>query len=304
MRIGRRDAGRPSVGWAILILLLAAPCTATADEAAARPFWKPLVTDHWRHVALVFGAALVNSGIDNSTGPRGRPLIWGDPPGFDRTIRDRFRRGPGDDGAHGFVEHHASPITRTIAAAAILSVNGPRWRDDVNDFLGLWEAARFNVAATGIIKNVFGRERPQLEFAREDGASPARIARLDARDSNHQSFYSFHASSAFTTLAYADCVLSRRLAYHPGARMWTHAGLYTLGAYIAWTRVLQDGHYFSDAVVGSVAGALVGRSFYSFNHPDGLDHRLSWDPIPPARFSLSPPLPIPGGFVVSARVGI
>ena len=155
---------------------------------------------------------------------------------------------------------------------------------------------------TGIVKNAVGRERPELEFAAEDGASPREIRRLRGQDDNHRSFYSYHASSALTTLSYADFVLLRRLAVHPIARRWTHVGLYTLGAYIAWTRVLQDAHYLSDVAIGSVAGALVGRSFYSFNHPDGLDHRLSWDPIGSRAISFAPPVPIPGGVVVLAKI--
>lgn len=307
-------AGRVPAGEEEPSLRSRPPLAATTEETRSpaedpnasrrRPFWKPLFTDHWRHVALVLGASIADSGIDHSTGPRGSPLFWADPPSFDREIRERYRRGPGDTDSRGFIESHVTPITRTVAAAAIFACNGPRWRDDVNDFLGLWEAQRFNVAATGIMKNIAGRRRPRLEFAKEDGASPAEIGRLERSDNNHRSFYSFHASSAFTTLGYADFVLSRRLSAHPVARRWTHAGLYTLGAYIAWSRVLQDGHYFSDVVAGALSGALVGRSFYSFNHPDGLDHRLSWDPLPPARFSLAPPVPLPGGAAMTARIAL
>ncbi|MBI3447853.1 MAG: phosphatase PAP2 family protein [Acidobacteria bacterium] len=287
----------------LLLLACAVPCRAT-DDQAARPFWKPLVEDHWRHVTLVVLTWAADEGIDQRIGPRQHPLLFGNPPIFDEEVRDHFRRGASDTRPHGFIESHASEVTGTIAAGAILASAGPRWRDDVTDFLGLWEARRFNIAMTGIVKNVLGRQRPELEFAAADGASPRQIRRLRGEDDNHRSFYSHHASSAFTTLSYADFVLSRRLELQPIARRWAHVGLYTLGAYIAWSRVLQDAHYLSDVAIGSVAGTLVGRSFYSFNHADGLDHRLSWDPITSRRFTLSPPVPIPGGVMVSARVGI
>jgi membrane-associated phospholipid phosphatase len=291
----------------LLVLCLAgwrAVLAETAAKDGARPFWRPLVEDHWKHVVLVLGASIANAEIDRQAGPRGSPLLFREPPGLDTGIRDRFRRGSGDTGPHGFIEHHVTPITRSIAAAAIVACDGSRWRDDVNDFLGLWEAQRFNLAATGIVKNVFGRTRPRLEFAAADGATSAEIARLGRSDSNHQSFYSYQASSAFTTLAYADLVLSRRLFAHPAARLWSHVGLYSLGAYVAWSRVLQDGHYFSDVLAGSIAGTFVGRSFYSFNRPDGLDHRLSWDPLPGRRLTISPPVPVPGGAVMRASIAL
>lgn len=281
-----------------------------AESEATRhpPFWKSLVLDHWRHVVVVFGASALDSGIDSERGPRNSPLFWLSPPSFDERIRENHRRGPGDTDPHGFVESNVTPLTRGIAIGAILVSNGKRWRDDVNDLIGIWEAQRFNVATTGIFKNLVGRERPRLEFAEEDGATPEEIERLESSDSNHQSFYSYHASSAFTTLSYADMVISRRLSGQPAARRWIRGGLYALAGYIAWSRVLQDGHYFTDIVVGSMAGIYVGRSFYSFNHHDGVDHWLAWDPRPSprpsSRLTILPPIVTPGGIAVYARIGL
>ncbi len=268
-----------------------------------RPFWRSLIADHAAHVAVVAAASLLDSGIVEERGPRASPLFLGSPPSFDERIRDRFRRGAGDTDAHGFVEGHVTPLTRGIALAAILGSNGSRWRDDVTDALGLWEAQRFNVAATGIVKNMVGRERPRLEFAEEDGATPAEIRRLSSSVSMRQSFYSYHASSAFTTLAYADLVLSRRLRSRPAARRWSRAVLYSLGATMAWARVLQDGHYLTDVAAGSLAGILTGRSFYAFNHHDGVDRWLSWDPRPSRRITLLPPVVTPERASLTARIG-
>jgi len=309
---------RHALTWLLPVIatlfVAAGPCARAAeargessseeDADGARLFWRPLVADHWRHVALVVGASIVNSQVDSRYGPRESPLLFGDPPGLDREIRERYRRRAGDTSAHGFVESHVTPLTRGIAAASIIITNAARWRDDVTDFLGLWEAQRFNVATTGLVKNLVGRERPELEFAAEDGASPPRIRKLDRSDSNHQSFYSYHASSAFTTLAYTDRVLTRRLAAHPAARRWSRTGLFTLGAYIAWSRVLQDGHYFTDVLAGSFAGAFTGRSFYSFNHPDGIDHPLSWDPLASGTRARTAPAALPAGTITGFTPGI
>jgi membrane-associated phospholipid phosphatase len=274
-----------------------------AGEGPERSFWRSLVLDHTGHVAVVLGTAALDSGIDEERGPRSSPLFLGSPPSFDQSIRERFRRAPGDTDAHGFIERNVTPLSRGLAAAAILACNGPRWRDDVTDFLGLWEAQRFGTAATGIVKNLVGRERPRLEFAEEDGASPGSVRRLERSESNRESFYSFHASTAFTTLSYADLVLSRRLAARPAARRWSRAGLYALASYMAWARVLQDGHYLSDVVAGALAGTFTGRSFYGFNHPaEGMDRWISWDPRPGTRVVLAPAAAPVGGAALAARV--
>jgi len=274
----------------------------TAPSQTRRPFWRTLWSDHAAHVGLVLAAAFFDDGVTEQRGTRASPLFLSSPPSFDVSLRDRFRRGIGDYDAHGYLESHVTPVTRGIAAASILLVNGKAWRDDVDDILGLWEALRFNVATTGIVKNFVGRERPRLEFAEDDGLSPLQITRLQARESSRQSFYSFHASTAFTPLAYADLVLSRRLENHDAARRWTRSGLYTLAGYLAWARVLQDGHYATDVVTGSLAGIFIGRSFYAFNHHDGRDRWLSWDPRPRSRVTILPPVLTPDGIQVGVSV--
>jgi membrane-associated phospholipid phosphatase len=97
-------------------------------------------------------------------------------------------------------------------------------------------------------------------------------------------------------------VISRRLSGQPAARQWIRGGLYALAGYIAWSRVLQDGHWFTDIVTGSIAGIYVGRSFYAFNHHDGVDHWLAWDPRPSTRVTVLPPIVTPDGFSVAARI--
>ena len=166
------------------------------------------------------------------------------------------------------------------------------------------EAHSFNVAVTGLVKNAVGRERPKLESAEEQDPASQATLRLDGRSDQHKSFYSFHASSAFTTVSYADLVLSRRLEFHPAVRRWARGGLYALAGFISWQRIEQNGHYLSDVIAGSFAGIYTGRSFYSLNHRDGLDRWLSWDLRLRHRMSLAPPLVMRDYVYLSARLAL
>ena len=302
MRLGRRRASTAATVALTLALglVLGQNAVASSDDEE-RPFWSQFLKDHWKHVVLVLAATELDHLVDAGLGPRDHPLFFQDPPNFDREITERFGSSRSSS-TGGFLQAHATPVTDGLAAAVILSSNGSGWRADATDFIGLWEAQRFNFAATGLVKDAVGRERPKLELAEERDPTSPQTIHLDGRPDQHRSFYSYHASSAFTTVSYTDLVLSRRLELHPAARRWARAGLYAIAGFVSWQRVVQEGHWFSDVVAGAFAGTYTGRSFYSFNHDEGVDRWLSWDPRRRARVSLSFPEISREGAILTARV--
>jgi membrane-associated phospholipid phosphatase len=86
---------------------------------------------------------------------------------------------------------------------------------------------------------------------------------------NYRSFYSGHTSLAFTALSTASVTLNRRygLTWQP----WVATAI--VGASVAMERVLAGYHFYSDVVVGAVAGTLTGIGVARFHlrGPDALD---------------------------------
>jgi hypothetical protein len=52
------------------------------------------------------------------------------------------------------------------------------------------------------------------------------------------------------------------------ARKISFAAFYGVAGYIAYSRIREDEHYFSDIVAGAALGAFVGRTFYRQEHPE------------------------------------
>lgn len=94
----------------------------------------------------------------------------------------------------------------------------------------LVRAQMFNALLTQSIKVAVGRERP------------------DASD--HYSFPSGHASTAFTTAT----VLQRYYGYKVGLPA------YALATYVATSRLTENKHYLSDVAFGAAIGVIAGRT--------------------------------------------
>lgn len=94
---------------------------------------------------------------------------------------------------------------------------------------------------TGVLKWVFGRERPNQPGSEPDIWEPFNLEFA----SGDASFPSGHASAAFGFVAsLADDV----------DPWWAKAGLYALGVGTAWSRVYNNQHWTSDVVAGAIVG--------------------------------------------------
>jgi len=141
---------------------------------------------------------------------------------------------------------------RTLSDILIYGVSmssllwGPMWSDDHET--ALFVNARVftaNSLLTNITKILAARERPYSEFA----TRPSEGAK------DRTSFYSGHSSVAFSQAVANAMILSRS---HPQHKALIWSGLMTTAGLTAYLRVAGDMHYFTDVLVGSLAGAAVG----------------------------------------------
>lgn len=254
---------------------------AAAPVSSWRLFWQ----EHRIHFAAVVAAENIEHLYANRIGPSGRPLLFGDPPGFDAAVYEGARGGRGDD----LIARHKTSLTRLLSAGVIAAAGGRDPGGIARDMVGLVEAWKLNLATTGLVKMIVGRRRPELDLADPGEVGSEELARLQARAGGRLSFYSAATSSAFTAMSYADAVVGRRLAGRPWARRLALAGLYGFAGAVGRSRLRQGEHYLTDVLAGAAAGTLVGRSFHRLHHGRaGAVERSS-------RVRWLPPAPAPGG---------
>jgi len=122
------------------------------------------------------------------------------------------------------------------------------------------------VLASGLItvgiKTFAGRERPYA-------ANPAEPTDAD----EFQLLRGFHGANAsfpsgHTTVAFAAATaFSAELARtHPEASRWVSPALYTTAAAVGLSRLYNNQHWASDAIMGAAVGHLVGRTLDAYHH--------------------------------------
>jgi len=132
-----------------------------------------------------------------------------------------------------------------------------QWHDDALphlpvDGLIVLEAVSLSLSASQVVKFSTGRQRPFVHARQADGAE------LTSRSSDdNTSFYSGHTSFVFALATAAGTVATMR-GYRWARWVWT-TGLF-LATVTAYLRVASDRHYFSDVMVGSVTGAVIGAA--------------------------------------------
>lgn len=248
---------------------------------------------------------LVAAGIDRgatiysrSAGYSREPLLFEDPPGFDRAIRNTFSTGRE---SRTYLARYGVATLKYGTALALIGLDFGDRREMAADLFGAAEAFFMNRGLTHLIKNVAGRERPELEFADPNALGAAKLEELRTAPHSHESFPSGHASGSFMWASYMERVIARKAGMRSAARKISFAALYGAAGYIAYTRVRGDDHYFSDIVAGAALGTAVSRTFYRLEHPEEFGrHEPRPETRRSARIRLHPPQFFPGGVVVTA----
>ncbi len=125
------------------------------------------------------------------------------------------------------------------------------------DTLVIAEAVSIAGALNVSLKYLVGRQRPYAFYGRQPF--------YDDRYDRNASFYSGHASMAFTTAAAAGTVYLMR--GYKGAP-WALGGGLALATFTGYLRIGADKHWFTDVLVGAAVGGLVGWAVpYLFHRP-------------------------------------
>jgi hypothetical protein len=263
--------------------------TTAADPASWPDKQKGYFRRHLLHWVTAFGTSYADGLYEDQVGYSKDPLIFSDPPGIDRWVRHGLSQ---DRPTQNYVLENRSTVGMALTLGAVVLSNlgrehAGRWiADDTTGFVEIWF---FDKGASGLVKNIIGRQRPPLEFIDEDDdLSPEERQEEEDKRTNHQSFYSGAASHQFAMMSYADALVAGRVKSRP-ARIASFLGFYGYAAYIGYSRIEADKHYFTDVVAGAAAGILIGRGFYSIHHRSERHDR---------RVTLRSVAPIPGGVSV------
>ncbi len=174
-------------------------------------------------------------------------------------------------GKNNFLDHSfGSAITPGIAGLTLIAANftwpqGKPAKDAGQDFLIFHSGLMATKGVTGVFKGLVARPRPYLYFF-PDSAFQHDPDMKDAR----KSFFSGHASSAFFSATYLNKrlrdIMRQRLSGNQYSD-WNWAPpviLFGWSSFVGLSRMHSYYHYFSDVVIGAVAGYLIGELFYGF----------------------------------------
>jgi len=246
--------------------------SAESRSDAPEPSGKGYFRRHLWHLVTAFGTNLASNEYQGLVGTSTDPLIFSDPPGFDRSMRNWLGR---DEPTTNFVLEQRTKAAVLMGAGAIVLSNlgrehAGRWMaDDATGFLEVWY---FDKGATELAKNIFGRQRPELEFVDDDpNVTAAQKQELLEDESRRHSFWSGATSRQFAIMSYLDRVVSARVRSRP-ARVASFAAFYAFASYVGYSRVAQDEHYMTDVIAGAAAGILTARAFYRAHHPPDAAH--------------------------------
>lgn len=260
---GRTSPARPAL--LVAVAVAAATTCLAADDGASSPGYFRRHAWHW---VTSIGVSMLDNEYEDRVGYSTDPLLFSDPPGFDQTFRGWLKE---DDFEKNFVLENASDIGLAAAfGAAVLSAIGEdhAGRTMFDDATGVVEIYFFDKGASGLVKNIIGRQRPEIEYIHEqEDLTPAEREEEEEKRTNHQSFYSGATSRQFSLASYADRLVARRLT-GKGSRAASFLGFHALAAYVGISRMQSDRHYLSDVIAGAAAGIFIGRGFYRAHHPE------------------------------------
>lgn len=184
---------------------------------------------------------------------------------LDGSMRDRWHTQSDNflDGTIGAL--YTPAATGAIITVLNLAERAPTPRIG-SELLIFANGALANKFLTKSFKRAFSRRRPELDFANE-----ADKIEMWKKDSAHESFYSGHASTAFFSAAFLRRRISHSLAEHghsgigSGYQWLTAIGLYSWAAYVGYSRIQIDKHYFTDVAAGMVMGLLFEEIYHQLN---------------------------------------
>jgi membrane-associated phospholipid phosphatase len=217
------------------------------------------------------GVGLLGSHIKSGQDSTRTPLIRGPLP-LDRTMERLIAGSNPGPGQTNFLDNTFGSIVTPAVTSGLLFIANLTWpqgesgKDALQDlYLGTMGLLG-NKGVNDAVKGWVGRPRPYTQVeAESDFLRPHSTPSYD-----RSSMYSGHASSAFFITGYADkrfrsIMRSRMTGSEYDNWKWAPSVLlYGWASFVALSRVHALKHYFSDVVVGSIAGILFSELYYAF----------------------------------------
>ncbi len=303
-------AGTPRVAFAQAPAMPPVPAVpAPVQETSTAPVRVPLSANFSRVELVTTGVATAAGIVMMGFGTKllGSPapsLGPPDPESFDRRWADRFHT---DDGTGGrflvsipdvagmFINPFVPALVYGIDIVAIGRTGSPWLSRDPNPdhrLIAYTEAIGWTLLATGITKVLVGRQRPYVVLNHPELAGP--------QDEENLSFFSGHSAVMFAVASFVALDASRRLDDGPLAnaspvRRWLQGSLlpyfiaYGSAALVAVSRVIDQQHWPSDVLIGSLVGTGIGHAAY-LAHFDGRGRprgpNASYGPNAPTAFTV------------------
>ena len=237
----------------------------TRDEGIARKIYQGAVESiAWYDVPIAL--ADVAELIAVSPNATGKPIQY-PPTTFDRDLNAHV-------GVHG-----TQTIIGRMGDAGLAGVFGLRLLVNVgSDLAGgdvtsedyhrtfwFYKSLVYTYSLTALTKDLVERERP-------DG-------------SDNQSFFSGHSSASFCAASYLSLELNDWYdrwevtrsddGLRSTLKVGTDVALYAGATYVAYSRLHDEKHYFSDVAVGAVVGTIVGNLMYRWHWTSDGSPRLN-----------------------------
>jgi len=124
--------------------------------------------------------------------------------------------------------------------------------DDVRHFRGFVFAISVNYAIQSSVASLAGRKRPNYAEAKDKGHKAER-----------RSFYSGHAAHSFGSATYMSLYLKNHIE-SKSLKVMLPVLMFGFASYVAYTRVDEHFHHFSDVLVGAVSGTAFTYLSYQF----------------------------------------
>jgi membrane-associated phospholipid phosphatase len=175
----------------------------------------------------------------------------------DDLIRERCPCDPAEvDAFDRPVIGNQNPLANTasnweVGAAILAPLALDAWdvgfsRAYAEDALVFGETLALNGALVTLAKYLYQRPLPRV-YAGQDPT-------LEKEPGGYRSFYSGHTSFAVAALSAASFTENLR----HGFSIWPWLGTAAVGSSVAWERVADGRHFYSDVIVGAVAGIACG----------------------------------------------
>jgi membrane-associated phospholipid phosphatase len=162
--------------------------------------------------------------------------------------------------SHGWVHDVGSTVTQmgglgAFATAGLFFGAGLVFKDERARDTGYLAASAMvqSFLVSHALKGLTGRQRPDYGDGADHWAGPVGFFKRyeKANEGLYNSFPSGHASTAFS--------LATVVAMQYRHRTWVPVLAYTIAAGVSLSRVTEDRHWMSDAVVGALLGHFIAR---------------------------------------------